>query len=203
MTSGGLVTLPTGSSLYRIYRNRPGPNGRTAAGDVLWFGPGDHRSPRHRFDAPDGSYGVCYLAREPAGAFVETFLRDPDLGAPGTRILAYSELASYQVVRVDVHRNLRLAQLRGPGLAWRGVTASVSTTIRYRETQELSARIHEESPQPDGIEYRCRHDNDRVAVALFDRTRTALEVAFETAASCVDLAKRLEGIYPFVVDRTV
>ncbi len=30
-----------------------------------------------RLNAPDGSYGVLYTAREAAGAFAETFLRTP------------------------------------------------------------------------------------------------------------------------------
>jgi hypothetical protein len=75
--------LPAGASLVRIHRTEHDP---------LWFGPGPDEPPTYRFDAPDGSYGVCYLAHEPAGAFVETFLRDPELARPGIRILAASEL---------------------------------------------------------------------------------------------------------------
>lgn len=201
MTNRGLRTLEAGRFLYRIYRSRRATRGQTPEEDILWFGPGPGQTPRHRFDAPDGSYGVCYLAREPPGSFVETFLRDPQMAGPGVRILAASELAAHECVRVRVRRDLRLAQLRGSGLSWRGVTASVSATVRYAESQKLSARIHGEPSKPAGIEYRCRHDNDQIAVALFDRAKTTLEVRFDTIESCLALANRLDGVYPFAVDR--
>lgn len=187
-----LTDVAAGASLVRIH-----PTGH----DPLWFGPGAYEPPTHRFGAPDGSYGVCYLAHEPAGAFVETFLRDPELAGSGIRILSASELAAHAWVRVDVLEPLRLARLRGRGLAWRGVTASVSSTTRYDETQALSGRIHAEPSRPDGIEYRCRHDDDRLAVALFERGGGSVAADPATAGSCLDLAVRLQGAYPFVIDR--
>lgn len=193
MTDRGarLTVLDAGASLVRIYRTQHDP---------LWFGPGPDEPPTYRFDAPDGSYGVCYLAHEPAGAFVETFLRDPELAGPGIRILAASELRAHTSVRVDVLEPLRLARLRGRGLSWHGVTASVSSTTLYKETQALSGRIHADPSQPDGIEYRCRHDDDQVAVALFGRGGEAVAADPRTAESCLDLAVRLRGAYPFVID---
>jgi hypothetical protein len=191
VTAARFANLREGSRLYRIYLTGHKP---------LWFGPGAGNPSRHRFDAPDGSYGVCYLARSPAGAFVEVFLRDPEAAATGTRIIAASELGKRQIVEVHLTAPLRVARLRGPGLSWRGITASVSSATPYQETQALSARIHGEPSRPMGIEYRCRHDDDEIALALFDRARGSLRVDPASALSCLDIAVPLHRIYPFVVD---
>ncbi|AJD44517.1 RES domain-containing protein (plasmid) [Rhizobium gallicum bv. gallicum R602sp] len=58
------MTLPDGTDLHRFY---------TAAYDPIYF----DRSDLGRFNAPDGSYGVLYVAQEIPGAFAETFLRSP------------------------------------------------------------------------------------------------------------------------------
>lgn len=191
MSPGGLRTLEAGRLLARVH-----PRGK----GVLFFGPGPDSPPEHRFDAPDGSYGVCYLAHTARGAFAETFLRDPETAGRRIRILTASTLAAYEVTEVELNLPLQVARLHGPGLAWRGVTASVSSTPLYEETRELSARIHAEPPATAGIEYRCRQDDDELAVALFDRARPALRPVAGSSASCLSLARRLEGVYPFVVD---
>lgn len=184
--------LPKGSALFHIH-----PGGQ----DPLWFGPGQGRPPRHRFDSPDGGYGVCYLAHTPAGAFVESFLRDPESEGAALRILVASELRRREIVAVRLARSLKVARLRGPGLSWRGITASVSSSPVYGESQRLSAAIHGEDDETVGIEYRCRHDDDQLAVALFDRAGSALRVDPSSALSCLPLAIALQGIYRFVVDR--
>lgn len=191
MTRARFRALAAGDHLFRVY-----PVGQ----HPLWFGPAPRNPPRHRYDAPDSSYGVCYLAHSPAGAFVEAFLRDPETAGSGVRILAASELETREIVRVHVIRSLKVARLRGPGLSWRGTTASISSSPLYRDSQKLSAAIHCEREEPAGIEYRCRHDNDELAVALFDRARDALKVDSTSALSCLHLAVALQDLYPFVVD---
>jgi hypothetical protein len=59
-----VVRLRAGTVLYRFY---------TAEYEPTFFDP----SRLGRLNAPDGSYGVLYAAREPFGAFEETFLRQP------------------------------------------------------------------------------------------------------------------------------
>ena len=190
MSSGSVEALKTDSLLFRIHPVERG---------ALWFGPAPGEPPRHRFDSPDGDYGVCYLAMEPAGAFVESFLR-LDVHRTDTRILAASELLNRRIVPVQLTSDLEVVSLRGPGLAWRGLTASVSSSPVYGDTQRISKAIHAESAELAGISYRSRHDNDQIAIALFDRARGALDVLNRRARSCLDLALALESDYPFAID---
>jgi hypothetical protein len=53
-----------GSDLHRFY---------TTTHEPVFF----DRSTSGRFNAPDGSFGVLYVARLVNGAFAETFLRSP------------------------------------------------------------------------------------------------------------------------------
>jgi hypothetical protein len=61
-----LLTLAKGYIVHRFY---------TARYDPIFF----DRSRDGRLNAPDGSYGVLYVARGTEGAFAETFLRRPGL----------------------------------------------------------------------------------------------------------------------------
>jgi hypothetical protein len=42
-------------------------------------------------------------------------------------------------------------------------------------TRALSRELWEHDAQPDGIQYRCRHDNGLLAIALYNRAAGALE----------------------------
>ena len=64
-----LVELPAGELLHRFY---------TAKWEPIFF----DTSTDGRFNAPDASYGVLYVAQEPGGAFAETFLRTPGRRPP-------------------------------------------------------------------------------------------------------------------------
>lgn len=131
---------------------------------------------------------------------METFLRDPEIAGPGARILAASELRKREITRVHVRRPLTVARLRGPGLVWRGITASISSAPLYDDSRKLAAVIHSEQTTPAGIEYRCRHDDNELAVAIFDRARRALRGDPSSAFSCLDLAIVLQRDYPIAVD---
>jgi len=135
-----------------------GPWYRTHRSDLdpLFFG----RLVRNRFDAPDKSFGVLYLAREPHGAFIETFGRDRD----GFGVLGWSDLQSRSLTQVESREPLVLVDLSGAGLA-RG---------DHSMSRSWSAALYRHPSSPDGIAYRCRHDPDRVAVAVFDRVAPRL-----------------------------
>jgi hypothetical protein len=59
-----LIEIAPGEKLHRFF---------TAQWEPIFF----DRSTTGRFNAPDSSYGVFYVAKESAGAFAETFLRTP------------------------------------------------------------------------------------------------------------------------------
>lgn len=195
MTDPEYARHPAGTYLVRVHRLEHDP---------LFFGPDADNPPRHRFDAPGGEYGICYLAVEPRGAFVESFLRDPNAaGTRAPRILAASELQEHGLSYITVRTSLTVARLQGTGLSWRGVTASISAVPRYKETRKLALQVYREDAQPEGLQYRSRHDNDEVAVALFDRAEEALDVDEGSTRNCLAIARELQDLYPFVVDEGI
>jgi hypothetical protein len=51
-----------------------------------------------------------------------------------------------------------------------------------------SQALHAHPAAPDGIEYRCRHNADELALALFDRVGEAALRAVDAVALTADLA---------------
>lgn len=155
-----LLQLPAGTNIHRFY---------TAAFDPIYF----DRSMLGRFNAPDGSYGVLYAAKEIAGAFAETFLR-----RPGRLIIDADFLRRKAYVRVELRSHLRMIMFAGPGLAVLGATAEVSHSgLPYDAPQAWSKALFQHPAQADGIAYRARHDDDELCYALFDRSLPVLHEA--------------------------
>jgi len=165
-----IVAVPAGTSVVRIHTlfREPHNFGRTGGA---------------RFDAPDGSYGVCYLGLDDAGAFVETILRDQDL-----RGVAYSDLARRAIADGVFARTVRLVALGGSGLRRLRITAGTVYTT-YRVTQAWSRALWAHPDRPDGLRYRSRFDDDQHCVALFDRAAQALR--FTVSAPLVNVPNRL------------
>lgn len=153
-----VVTRPAGTRYVRIHRVSDG---------AVWFGwnaaANKFRIPINRFDAPDRSYGVLYAALTRDGSFAESVGRKP--GA----FRSNDELALLAITTLALTRNLRLVDLHG-GAA---VGALGATGVVGVGPQSLARRwskaLHAHPEMPDGIEYRCRHNSDELAVALFDR----------------------------------
>lgn len=157
-----IVILETGATVDRIHwPDSPEP----------FFGPPIGRPPSHRFHDPEGVFRVCFFGENASACFVETLLR-----RPGTRLVTLLELSGRQMTTFRVTRPVRLAQLSGAGLAQCGCTAEItSSRPPYAEPQALARAIWAHADEADGIHYRCRHDNDLTAIALFDRAQTALQ----------------------------
>jgi hypothetical protein len=82
------------------------------------------RSRIHRFDAPDGSYGVLYAGRDAYCAFIETFAR-----SAGARIVTTAELEARALSELKATRPLNLIDLTQSGaLAWIGAASTPSDT---------------------------------------------------------------------------
>jgi len=133
--------------------------------DPIFFG----RSGDNRYDAPGGEYGILYLAAEEAGAFVETYLRNP-LGVPVNVTMAELEQRHFTTVEFDAP--LRLVDLTGPGLARMGADNRL-TTGDYLLSQRWALALWNHPERPDGILYRSRHDPDQVCCGVFDRRADA------------------------------
>jgi hypothetical protein len=153
-----LVHRPAGAQYVRIHHAADGP---------VWFGRDEatkqFRPPTNRFDALDRSYGVLYAAGTRDGSFAESIGRKP------RSFRSDAELAAFAITILTLTRDLRFVDLHG-GAA---VGALGATGVVGVGPQSLARRwskaLHDHPDRPDGIEYRCRHNSDEIAVALFDR----------------------------------
>jgi hypothetical protein len=149
--------------LYRIHRRTLAP---------LWFGPGAGNAPSSRFDDPECprcAFGVCYLGLTREAAFAETFLRRPPV-----RFISRRDVDARGIAMILVRDPLRLVPVHGRGLGQLGATSTI-TSGPHAAARPWSRAIWEHPEQPDGLVYRCRHDDDQLAVALFDRARHKVE----------------------------
>jgi RES domain-containing protein len=128
-------------------------------------------SKSYRFNAPDGAYGTCYFGITDDASFVETLLR----GEPPTRLVTMTELRLRRMAQVRVAGALQLVPVRDQYLNGLGVTADISSSQTYERSQLFARALWAHPDQPDGIEYRCRHDNSLMAIALFDRAQDRIE----------------------------
>jgi hypothetical protein len=95
------------------------------------------------------------------------------------RLVVRTELATREISRVVVLRELRLVALHGNGLARAGVAGEVIMGLDYDRSRAAALEIWRHPGEVDGISYQCRHDSGELAVALFHRAqhpRAALRV---------------------------
>jgi hypothetical protein len=173
-----LVEVAAGEHLHRFY---------TAKLEPVFF----DTTTTGRFNAPDGSYGVLYAAKNMAGAFAETFLR-----TPGRTLIDAGLLERKAYVRLAATRKLALIRLAGPGLARLGATAEVTHGgLPYDVPQAWSAALFRHPASADGIAYHARHDDTELCHALFDRSAGAIEAVERQAELDRDWFWRLAERY--------
>jgi hypothetical protein len=161
--------------LHLVRRSGPWQRLHPEEFSALYFG----KSRENRFDDPESEYGVLYVAEDELGAFVETFLRNPEL-----TLVARDDLTKRTLSEIEASKELSLVDLTGKGLQHAGVTGDVSTAL-HEETWALSRAIHEHPSKPDGIRYRLKHDLGRVGIAIFDRVESA-ELRVKSRGSLAD-----------------
>jgi hypothetical protein len=150
-----LVELPPLAGLFRIHRLPDVP---------LWFG----RQASHRFDDPRREFGVCYFGESREAAFAETMLRRPRVRLISRAFVDERAMSEFPQARI-----LRVVPLHGSGLAHIGITADIASGP-HDVARHWSRAVWEHPSHPDGLEFRCRHDDDQFAVALYDRAADAL-----------------------------
>jgi hypothetical protein len=148
-----LPIVPHGGSLFRTHLDRDAP---------LFFG----RTGRNRFDDPLGIYGVLYAARDPFGAFIETFGQET-----GTRTVGAGELKMRCLTEFYPAAPLSLVDLFNEGCLAR-VGADSRLFAGDRAVARRWSRAIYEHPdrlKVHGILYPARPNHAHAAVALFDR----------------------------------
>jgi hypothetical protein len=173
-----LHTVPSATTLYRLHRT--GLN-------ALYFGRETDPARRQRWDSPNASYGVCYLAVESHIAFVETLLRDLDLDT-----VHQDDLEVRSLALVEAREPLRLVEMNDQHLRPLGADASV-VQGSYDVTWNWSAEFHAHREAPDGIRYRARHDDSGFSVALFERASQKVHLLDSTPLVDRSLATELAG----------
>lgn len=123
-----------------------------------------------RFDDPDQSFGVLYVARQMEGAFAETFLRDI---AP-YRFVTTDELMRKLLSTITTDHGLKLVDLAGIGLARMGIDGRLATGS-YAISQSWSRTFQTHPQKPDGILYRARHYPKHLCAAIFETSRAKLK----------------------------
>jgi RES domain-containing protein len=120
---------------------------------------------RHRFDAPNGEFGVLYAGQDEACAFIEVFGDPLDV-----RILSLHVLTQYCFADARATRPLRLVDLTGAGLRQFGADVRLTGGDDYDYSRKWALGFWGHPDKPDGILYLSRHDPSLQAVAIFDRT---------------------------------
>lgn len=153
-------TVSAGADLSRFFRKANGP---------IYF----DRSTSGRLNAPDGSFGVLYAAKDAEGAFAETFLR-----RVGSIQIARDYVDARALVSLRAAKALKLVKLFGNGLARLGATAEVTHSGEpYDVPQAWSGALHAHKGKFDGIAYNARHDDDEVCYAIFERSKAKIAEA--------------------------
>lgn len=142
----------------------------------IYFG----RGGEHRWDAPDRSYGICYAAESPDGAFAEGYFTDPGMlawikvGDNFTVPVSGTYLDMRAVSPVVVLRPLQLVDLRGDGILQIGADATL-VSGPHEVSQRWGYALWTHPEKPDGIVWRSGVTHEVVAYALHERARDVLE----------------------------
>lgn len=168
-----ISVLHADTVLFRVHSARFGPTE---------FNPTDPNSLEAggggRFDSPGGEPPFLYAARSPETAVVESLLRDLPFDARGGRELSAAALAARCVSELRATRGLSLVALHGAGLAEVGQNTWLvhSDASEYPQTRIWGRAIMAWNPRASGLEWRPRHDDDGLAVCLYeDRAGDRLE----------------------------
>jgi hypothetical protein len=153
--------VPAGTRLFRVHRTHPADSfNPTVQPDKLAGG---------RFDTFDGSYAYTYLGGDPEAAIAETVCRDLPLnGSP--RFALWSSVEGRRLTTVETTRDLQALRLHGAALTQ--VQAPLALTKcesdQYEITRRWAATLLTWFPDVAGFQFRPRHDEDRLAWALFE-----------------------------------
>ena len=156
------------ADLKRIFRTPPG-----YPVDPLYFG----KNSNYRFDAPADpagpAYGITYAAFDLTTCFAEAITRDSNrkpLQFGGIEVNEALEVRPRFATTLGAQTRLRLADVTDLGLYRLGAEAGEFNSLNYpATTQQWGLAIFKRSENVDGILYRSRLLNRRLAVAIFDR----------------------------------
>jgi len=149
-----------------------------------------------RYNAPDGSYGVCYMADSVECAFAESIGHSVAVRFQPARVklLDVSELRAVNVFQVKATDTLRCVSLYSAGLPSLSLDNRINTSPPpYKTPQAWSKWIHESPNKPGGILYHSRHLPDGKCTAVFSRFERHL--SWEDLGPLIDWSDRKMDIW--------
>jgi hypothetical protein len=108
----------------------------------IYFG----RTRQHRFDSPDGSYGVLYAGRDEHCAFIEAFGR-----VAGSTAITTTELKNRYLAELKAARTLRLVDLTQFGTLVRLGADARLFSGDHAVSQEWSKAFYDHPFKIDGL----------------------------------------------------
>jgi len=140
--------------------------------DPIFFG----MTGRYRFDDPEcpsaGSFGVLYAGGDP-----ECCLLESCGSTTGVPAVSGAYLDARQIARMELTEDIRFIDMVEPG----GFTSIGAdgrlVTGSYKIAQQWSAALKKHPSKPDGIRYRSRHAPERIAYAIYSRSRATFLVS--------------------------
>lgn len=163
------VSVPAGTTLYRIHSSSFGPTDFNPTVSKNPFGGG-------RFDSAEGDYSWLYAGHTVLAAVAETLLRDvplADFGRP--RSIPLAQVRGKRLSVVEVKRDLEFVNLSGKGAIALGQDSWLTTcdSRNYGETRHWARKIREWCPDAAGFRWRSRVDNDEFSYVVFGDRITA------------------------------
>ena len=179
-----VFTLGKGEVLYRHHQS---------IHDPIFFG----TTGKYRFDDPNcpspGSFGVLY-----AGADPECCLLESCGSTTSVPSVSGAYLDARQIACMELTEDLRFIDLvETGGLTSIGADGRLATGS-YLVAQQWSAALKKHPIHPDGIRYRSRHAPERIAYAIYTRSRATFSVSSMgsfTDPANEDLFKRILKTY--------
>ncbi len=176
-------TAPRGSKFVRMFD--PTSYDATA---ISFRSHGPHKRFDHHTDNASGPEldphrGILYAGATLSGCLVEIF--------GDTRIIQY---ASWQLSGFEIERELMLLDLRGDGAMRAGSVAALCKDSDHSLSQKWSRYFYETLfiyKQLDGLIFGNAH-NDELALALYERSRSALKVISSIPLSHSSLKQTLQ-----------
>lgn len=150
--------LPTGERMYRLQ-----PAGFSTS---LHYG----KEATFRWDAPDMSYGVLYLASDVATAFAETFGHavPQNYKVAEDKFIELADLTTRTLYELEIKRDLNIVDMTGENLIKLNLDAGFTSLSDYTLPQGLSKALYDAGY--DGIEYQSRALPTGRGYALFETT---------------------------------
>ena len=153
--------IPAGTQLWRVHSEKYAATQRNPTPAPAVPGGG-------RFDSLDGSYSYSYFGQQAEGALAEAVFRDLPLdGRP--RIIPAAAWRPLLISTLETTRELRLTRCHGAALSGLGQDSWLTRCDpeNYVRTRRWAAAIRGWQPRVDGLSYRCRNDEDQLALVLF------------------------------------